>query len=51
MTVSRTGGSIFAALGTLVHIRTTGYDYPWFIFTQKIIENKRALSGSEQTPI
>jgi predicted oxidoreductase len=29
---------------------TTGYDYSWFVLTQKIIEKEFALSGSEQNP-
>jgi predicted oxidoreductase len=29
---------------------TTGYDYTWFVLTQKIIEREFALSGSEQNP-
>jgi predicted oxidoreductase len=28
----------------------TGYDYTWFVLTQKIIEREFALSGSEQNP-
>lgn len=32
------------------HILSTGYDYTWFILTQKIIEKEFALSGSEQNP-
>jgi predicted oxidoreductase len=28
----------------------TGYDYTWFVLTQKIIEKEFALSGSEQNP-
>jgi uncharacterized protein len=40
----------FDTLGTLEHIMTTGYDYTWFILTQKIIEKEFALSGSEQNP-
>ncbi|MGB7339650.1 MAG: FAD-binding dehydrogenase [Phototrophicaceae bacterium] len=36
--------------GTLKHISHTGYDYSWFILTQKIIEKEFALSGSEQNP-
>ena len=28
----------------------TGYDYSWFVLTQKIIEKEFALSGSEQNP-
>jgi uncharacterized protein len=40
----------FDTLGTLDHIMKTGYDYTWFIVTQKIIEKEFALSGSEQNP-
>ncbi len=40
----------FDSLGTLKHILSTGYDYSWFILTQKIIEKEFALSGSEQNP-
>lgn len=40
----------FDTLGTLEHIQSTGYDYTWFILTQKIIEKEFALSGSEQNP-
>ncbi|MEO6505535.1 MAG: FAD-binding dehydrogenase [Terrimesophilobacter sp.] len=40
----------FDTLGTLEHIMTTGYDYSWFVLTQKIIEKEFALSGSEQNP-
>ena len=40
----------FDTLGTLNHLRTTGYDYSWFVLTQKIIEKEFALSGSEQNP-
>ncbi|MBA1145867.1 FAD-binding dehydrogenase [Ectothiorhodospiraceae bacterium WFHF3C12] len=40
----------FDTLGTLSHIMTTGYDYTWFVLTQKIIEKEFALSGSEQNP-
>ncbi|MGY0694434.1 FAD-binding dehydrogenase [Virgibacillus sp. FSP13] len=39
----------FDTLGTLEAIQT-GYDYSWFILTQKIIEREFALSGSEQNP-
>ena len=35
---------------TYKHILSTGYDYSWFILTQKIIEKEFALSGSEQNP-
>ncbi|MFT2816053.1 FAD-binding dehydrogenase [Leifsonia sp. A12D58] len=40
----------FDTLGTLEHIQKTGYDYSWFVLTQKIIEKEFALSGSEQNP-
>lgn len=40
----------FDTLGTLKTIMKTGYDYSWFILTQKIIEREFALSGSEQNP-
>lgn len=40
----------FDTLGTLETIMKTGYDYSWFILTQKIIEKEFALSGSEQNP-
>jgi uncharacterized protein len=40
----------FDTLGTLDAIQKTGYDYSWFIITQKIIEKEFALSGSEQNP-
>ncbi|MDQ4503502.1 FAD-binding dehydrogenase [Sinomonas sp. ASV322] len=40
----------FDTLGTLRHLRGTGYDYSWFVLTQKIIEKEFALSGSEQNP-
>lgn len=40
----------FDTLGTLEAIMKTGYDYSWFILTQKIIEREFALSGSEQNP-
>ena len=40
----------FDTLGTLEHIMTTGYDYTWFVLTQKIIEKEFALSGQEQNP-
>jgi predicted oxidoreductase len=40
----------FDTLGTLEAIQATGYDYSWFILTQKIIEKEFALSGSEQNP-
>jgi predicted oxidoreductase len=40
----------FDTLGTLAHLRTTGFDHSWFVLTQKIIEKEFALSGSEQNP-
>lgn len=40
----------FDTLATLDAIKKTGYDYSWFILTQKIIEKEFALSGSEQNP-
>ena len=40
----------FDTLGTLEHLMATGYDYSWFVLTQKIIEKEFALSGSEQNP-
>ncbi|GAB3832337.1 FAD-binding dehydrogenase [Hymenobacter jeollabukensis] len=40
----------FDTLGTLQHLMHTGYDYSWFVLTQKIIRKEFALSGSEQNP-
>jgi predicted oxidoreductase len=40
----------FDTLGTLEHIMGTGYEYTWFVLTQKIIEKEFALSGSDQNP-
>ena len=40
----------FDTLGTLEHIMATGYEYTWFVLTQKVIEREFALSGSEQNP-
>ncbi|WEV24622.1 FAD-binding dehydrogenase [Streptomyces sp. 71268] len=40
----------FDTLGTLEHIMRTGYDYTWFLLTQKIIAKEFTLSGSEQNP-
>lgn len=40
----------FDSLGTMEYILKTGYDYSWFILTQKIIKKEFALSGSEQNP-
>ena len=38
----------FDTLGTLAHLRQTGYDHSWFVLTQRIIAKEFALSGSEQ---
>ena len=40
----------FDTLGTLEHLRSTGFEHSWFVLTQKIIEKEFALSGSEQNP-
>ena len=40
----------FDSLATLRAILATGFDYSWFILTQKVIEKEFALSGSEQNP-
>ncbi len=40
----------FDTLGTLAHLRATGYDYSWFVLTQRVIKREFALSGSEQNP-
>lgn len=40
----------FDTLGTLQYLRSTGYDYSWFVLTQRIIKREFALSGSEQNP-
>jgi predicted oxidoreductase len=40
----------FDTLATLEHIARTGYDYSWFVLTQRIIAKEFALSGSEQNP-
>ena len=40
----------FDTLATLKTILDTGYEYSWFVLTQKIIEKEFALSGSEQNP-
>ena len=40
----------FDTLGTLEHLRRTGYDYSWFVLDQSIIRREFALSGSEQNP-
>lgn len=40
----------FDTVGTLQHLRATGYDYSWLVLTQKVIQKEFALSGSEQNP-
>lgn len=40
----------YDTLGTLQHLRRTGFDHSWFILTRKVIEKEFALSGSEQNP-
>jgi predicted oxidoreductase len=40
----------FDSLGTLEYLRKTGFDYSWFVLTQRIIKREFALSGSEQNP-
>ena len=40
----------YDTLHTLKSITTSGYDYSWFVTTQKIIAKEFALSGSEQNP-
>ena len=40
----------FDTLGTLSHLRATGYDHSWFVLSQRIIEKEFTLSGSEQNP-
>lgn len=40
----------FDSLGTFKMILETGFDYSWFVLTQKIIKKEFALSGSEQNP-
>ncbi|MBP8531794.1 FAD-binding dehydrogenase [Streptomyces sp. MK37H] len=40
----------YDTLHTLGSITATGYDYSWFVTTQKIMAKEFALSGSEQNP-
>ncbi len=40
----------FDTLGSLEHIARSGFDYSWFVLTQRIIKREFALSGSEQNP-
>src|SRR3954467_13641770 len=37
----------FDTLGTLAHLRGTGYDHSWFVLTRKIIGKEFTLSGSD----
>lgn len=38
----------YDTLGTLEHLRQTGYDHSWFVLSRRVIEKEFALSGSEQ---
>jgi predicted oxidoreductase len=40
----------FDTLGTLEHLRKTGFDHSWFVLNRSIIAKEFALSGSEQNP-
>jgi predicted oxidoreductase len=40
----------FDTLGTLKYLRSTGFDYSWFVANQRIVGKEFALSGSEQNP-
>lgn len=40
----------FDTLGTLEHLRRTGYDHSWFVLSRAIVEKEFTLSGSEQNP-
>ena len=40
----------FDTLGTLAHLRRSGYDHSWLVLTQRIIAREFALSGSDQNP-
>jgi predicted oxidoreductase len=40
----------FDTLGTVAYLRKTGFDYSWFVLTDRIIQREFALSGSEQNP-
>ena len=40
----------FDTLGTLAHLRATGYDHSWFVLSSRIVEKEFTLSGSEQNP-
>ena len=38
----------FDTLGTLAHLRASGFDHSWFVLNRLIIEREFVLSGSEQ---
>ena len=38
----------FDTLGTLNHLRHSGFDHSWFVLNQSIVGKEFALSGSEQ---
>ena len=40
----------FDTMSTFKAILDSGYDYSWFVLTQKVIKKEFALSGSEQNP-
>ena len=40
----------FDTLGTLEHLRRTGFDHSWFVASRSIVAKEFALSGSEQNP-
>jgi predicted oxidoreductase len=40
----------FDTLGTLEHLRKTGFDHSWFVTSRSIVAKEFALSGSEQNP-
>ncbi|HWT33810.1 MAG TPA: FAD-binding dehydrogenase [Microbacterium sp.] len=40
----------FDTLGTLQHLRATGFDHSWFVLSRRIVEKEFTLSGSEQNP-
>ncbi|GIE30525.1 hypothetical protein Ait01nite_035700 [Actinoplanes italicus] len=39
-----------AGYDTLGSVTASGYDYSWFVTTQKIVDKEFALSGAEQNP-
>ena len=40
----------FHTIGTLKHLRDTGFDYSWLVLNRSIAGKEFALSGSEQNP-